>query len=151
MKLEIELVPKTSWYNNLRKILSKSEWDQIRKQCYEQANYKCEICGDTGKNQGYSHDVECHEIWEYDDENYLQKLKGFIALCPMCHKAKHIGLAFVKNEGEKVKEHFKEVNDLEDNEARRKINEAFETFKIRSQYNWETDISLKEKYLRKND
>lgn len=31
MKLEIELVPKTSWWNNLRKILPKSEWDKIRK------------------------------------------------------------------------------------------------------------------------
>ena len=29
MKLEIELVPKTSWWNNLRKSLTKSEWDKI--------------------------------------------------------------------------------------------------------------------------
>jgi hypothetical protein len=28
----------------------------------------CEICKETGKKQGYPHDLECHEIWDYDAE-----------------------------------------------------------------------------------
>ena len=66
-KLTIELVPQTSWYTNVRSNVSKEQWDVIRKKCYAQANNVCEICGDTGKNQGYKHNVECHEIWEYNE------------------------------------------------------------------------------------
>jgi hypothetical protein len=48
MKLTIELVPKTSWYSNVRSNVSKDEWDKIKKKCYIKANYKCEICNGIG-------------------------------------------------------------------------------------------------------
>ena len=81
MKLTIELVPRMCWYSNVRTNVTREKWDIIRKECYRKSNYKCEICGDKGT----THPVECHEIWEYDDVNYVQKLIGFIALCPNCH------------------------------------------------------------------
>ncbi|KAF5437681.1 hypothetical protein C5S35_02845, partial [Candidatus Methanophagaceae archaeon] len=31
LRLKIELVPSTSWYNNLRKYITKEDWDKIRK------------------------------------------------------------------------------------------------------------------------
>ena len=73
--LTIELIPKTCWFSSVRTTVKKKEWDKIRFISYEVANNKCQICGDIGKNQGYKHNVECHEIWEYDDLNKIQKLK----------------------------------------------------------------------------
>ena len=69
MKLTIELVPKTAWFSNLRSILARAAWDKLRKESYKNAAHKCEICGGYGKK----HPVECHEIWEYDDKNHIQK------------------------------------------------------------------------------
>ena len=62
-KLLIELIPKTCHYSNVRTTVSKQEWDKIRFISYAVADNKCEICGDVGTNQGYKHNVECHEIW----------------------------------------------------------------------------------------
>src|SRR5258708_31337818 len=86
LKLTIELVPQTSWYSNLRKVLSQSEWDKIRTKAYADYGNKCGICGATGR-------LNCHEIWQYDGQRRAQKLIGFIALCDLCHHLKHIGLA----------------------------------------------------------
>ena len=58
MKLTIELVPKTSWYSNVRSNVSRSQWDKLRKKCYLNADYKCEVCGDTGIKQGFKWPVE---------------------------------------------------------------------------------------------
>jgi len=83
MKLTIELVPSTAWYSNVRSNVSKEVWDIIRKKSYAKANYKCEVCGDVGTNQGVGHKVECHEIWHYDDDSHTQTLTGLISLCPI--------------------------------------------------------------------
>ena len=88
--LSIELIPSTCHFSNVRTTVKAKEWDKIRLMSYKSAGNKCEICGDTGKNQGYKHNVECHEIWEYDDKNHVQKLIGLISLCPTCHQVKHI-------------------------------------------------------------
>jgi hypothetical protein len=60
MRLEIDLVPSTAWYSNLRNKIPLKEWDRIRKKSYLDADHKCAICGAEGR-------LNCHEIWEYDD------------------------------------------------------------------------------------
>lgn len=147
MKLTIELVPSTSWYSNVRSNVTRSEWDKIRKKCYAEADNKCEICSEQGTSQGFRHRVECHEIWNYDDQTKKQLLEGFIALCPLCHKTKHIGLAFIQNQGERVLNHMMKVNNSSHTETERYINESFVTFDSRSSYNWDVDISYIEKYM----
>jgi predicted restriction endonuclease len=74
LKLTIELVPKTSWYSNLRNVIRPAKWDKLRKSVYAEYEHKCGICGATGGR------LNCHEIWEYIDTNHEQKLIGFIAL-----------------------------------------------------------------------
>jgi len=114
-KLTIELVPSTCWYSNVRDNVTKSEWDKIRKSTYKKANYLCEICG----GKGHRWPVECHEIWEYDDENHTQTLKGLIALCPDCHKVKHFGLTSTRSEHElhHAINHLKNVNNFSKTEV----------------------------------
>mgnify|MGYP001580783144 CR=1 FL=1 len=151
MKLTIELVPKTAWYTNVRSNVSKQEWDTIRKKCYKNANYKCEICYDVGQNQGVKHPVECHEIWDYDDKTKKQTLKGLISLCPYCHKTKHVGLAQINGEEEIVLKQLMKVNNISRKEAEEYINRSFSIWKTRSNFKWELDITYIQKYLNKDE
>jgi len=137
MKLTIELVPSTSWFSNLRSMLTSEEWDKIRKGCYKNANYKCEICGGVGEK----HPVECHETWEYDEVKNIQKLISLISLCPSCHEVKHIGLAGIKGRTKQAMDHFCKVNGCTLSEAEIYIKEVFTTWNNRSKKQWELDIS----------
>ena len=138
MKLTIELVPSTSWLNNLRSILSKKDWDTLRRQTYIDAEYKCEVCSGVGSK----HLVECHETWSYDDKKKIQKLEGLIALCPKCHMVKHMGFAYIKGNGEKAKNHFIKINKISENKANKYIKDAFSLHHKRSLYDWSVDISF---------
>lgn len=137
-RLTIELVPASTWYNNLRKHFTKEQWDELRKQVYKQYNYRCGICGVKAK-------LNCHEIWEYDDDNCIQRLKGFIALCDMCHHVKHIGFAKeLANKGQlnfdDVKNHFLKVNNCAEEEFNEYLDMVFDIWGIRSIYEWDTQF-----------
>lgn len=144
MKLTIELVPKTSWYSNVRSNVSSEQWDIIRRKSYRNANYKCEICNGIGVN----HPVECHEIWEYDviAKNKKQTLIGFISLCPNCHKVKHPGLAEINGEMDIVINQLIRVNDMTKNEAVNYISDSFRIWRQRNNFEWEVDISFVNSY-----
>ena len=142
-KLEVEMIPSTNFYNNVRSAVTQYRWDVIRKECYEKANHKCEICGETGKQQGYKHNVECHEIWSYDFLKKNQKLEGLISLCVRCHMAKHIGRAFAVGKQAEVFAHLEKVNQWTHKEVVDYLAEVFREHYIRSQENWTVDL----KYL----
>ncbi len=144
--LTIELVPKTAWYTNVRSNVSKEEWNCIRKKSYQNAGYVCEICGDTGLNQNHKHPVECHEIWQYDDLNHIQKLTGLISLCPNCHTVKHSGLATTKGKLETVIRQLQKVNSMTFEEATEYLQESFLKWIDRSQHEWTLDIEYLKTY-----
>lgn len=146
MKLTVELVPKSSWYSNVRSNVSKGEWDRLRHKSYEQANHVCEICGDVGTNQGYRHKLECHEIWDYDDVNFKQTLIGLISLCPHCHLVKHPGLATINGKLGIVVEQLMTVNDMTAKDAEEYLNEAFDIWRKRNKNNYTLDISFLDNY-----
>lgn len=138
LKLTIELVPATSWYDNLRKVIPQPEWDKLRKRVYAEYGNRCGVCGAEGR-------LNCHEIWKYDDHNHEQKLLGFIALCDLCHHVKHIGLAGIlafegKLDYEKVVEHFMKVNGCDRKTFERHRDKAFGQWEKRSQHNWKVDL-----------
>jgi 5-methylcytosine-specific restriction endonuclease McrA len=147
-RLSVELIPRTAFYSNLRSHLTDAAWDKVRKKCYFIANYTCEICSDKGINQGFGHPVECHEIWQYDDENGKQILIRLIALCPLCHKVKHAGLAQTNGEEELVINHLMKVNDTGRTKAKNYLKKCFEQWEERNKINWETDISYVKSYLK---
>lgn len=145
--LTIEMVPSTSWYSNVRSNVTTEKWDAIRRKCYSRANNKCEICGDVGTNQGFVHKVECHEIWDYDDSTLTQKLIGLIALCPYCHKTKHVGLATIRGEEEIVIKQLMKVNKITRKAAKEYITKSFEKYHNRSKFKWELDITMLGDYI----
>jgi len=139
MELEIELVPSTAWYSNLRNKISKEEWDKIRKQSYVDSNHRCSICNADGR-------LNCHESWEYDDKKYIQKLKGFVALCDNCHMVKHIGFASIQaNKGlldmKELIKHFIKVNKVNEIEFKKHQHQSFREWERRSKNKWEIDLS----------
>ena len=137
-KLKIELVPKTSWGNNARSIWKSHVWQKVRLYASERSKNKCEICGGVGER----HPVECHEVWEYDDENHIQRFVRLIALCPACHMVKHMGRAQVIGKLDLAIKQFTKVNRCTDEEAMEYIHNQFEQYHKRSEYEW--DVQLEE-------
>lgn len=137
LRLTVELVPQTCWFSNVRSAVSKSRWDTIRKQVYDQAWHVCQICGGVGNK----HPVEAHEIWSYDDEKLIQKLEGMIALCPPCHAVKHFGFSCIRGKEERTLLHLMRVNNFNQKQAQQYIEKTFKLWEKRSQKEWKLDIS----------
>lgn len=140
--LTIELVPSTSWFNNVRSVVSRKQWDAIKAMVFGKAWDTCEICSGVGPK----YPVECHEIWHYDDKKLIQKLIGMIALCPDCHMVKHMGLAIIQNKGNKALKHFMKINSLTKKVAEKSIEKAFILWEKRSKKKYKLDISHLQEY-----
>jgi 5-methylcytosine-specific restriction endonuclease McrA len=142
MKLTLDLVPASCFFTNVRAFVSKKQWDTIRFKVYSKAYDTCEICGGIGP----AHAVECHEIFEYNDSELIQKLTGMIALCPNCHNTKHFGLSELQGKRVKILKHFMKVNKVNKTDAEKYISEQFIIWAKRSKYRWALDISLLKDY-----
>lgn len=138
MKLEVELVPQSMFFNNVRAAVTKAEWDLIKKKVSTKAKYVCEICG----NVGPKHPVECHEIWHYDDTKLIQKLTGMIALCPNCHMCKHIGFAELNGKLDIAIKHMMSINKMKKKTIEDYLVKSFEKWRERSKKQWKLDISV---------
>ncbi len=144
LKLTIELVPSSSWNQNLRSLLKPIMWEKLRKSIYKKNNYKCAICNSGGR-------LHAHEVWEYDDKNHTQKLKSLIAVCSKCHAVKHIGLAGIqaskgKLNYENLVKYFMKVNNCDRITFEKHQKETFKKFEERSRYEWELDLSKLKDY-----
>ncbi len=136
MKLEIELVPDSCWYSNLRSILSPAQWDFVRRDAYSRADGRCMICGAATKR------LEAHERWEYDEENAVQRLKDVIAVCRDCHEVIHIGRTALTGRGEEAERHFMKVNGATYAEYRKALGEANAAHRRRNAVpEWKLDLS----------
>ncbi len=142
MKLKVELIPKTCAASNIRTLIPRKYWDLLRKTAYKQANNKCEICGGVGKDQGYRHDLECHEVWEYNVGLRVQKLVGLMALCPLCHQCKHIGRAKYIGKKDVVMKHMKKINKLTQRKLDEYLEKEFIKYADNSRIRWKLDLGL---------
>lgn len=137
LALEIELIPASSWSNNLRSILKPKMWDEIRKKVYKKNNFKCAICKEKRK-------LQAHEVWKFLKRSKKQKLIDVIPLCYLCHMVKHIGYAQVSGGrilNERLIKHFMDVNQVERKEFQKHLKAAIKRFVDRSQYDWELDVN----------
>lgn len=138
-KFVVELVPRTSFYRNVRSQVSKDVWDWLRRETYKQAGYKCEGCGTSGK-------MEAHEIWHYDDKNHIQKLHGLICLCNLCHLSHHLGFASIKGRLIEVKKHLKKINNWSNSEVEWYVDMVFQVWTERSKYKWNIDLTFLDQF-----
>lgn len=133
-KLSINIIPASAFGQNLRSEIPE-QWDELRRECYRKANYRCEVCGGVG----YNHPVECHEIWEF--KNGIQRLIRLIALCPKCHQCQHPGLARIRGHYSECVAHYARVNGVSEEQAEQDYASAFREWHQRSQQTWVLDIS----------
>ena len=141
-KLNFELVPDGCWGSNLRTILSKAQWDFLRKDAYARAEGKCMICGRKATR------LEAHERWSYDMENGVQKLEDIIAVCHDCHSVIHIGRTQLKGDVERAETHFTRVNKCSYADYVKALGEANEFHrKLNAVPEWKLDLSYFKKYV----
>lgn len=129
-----DMLPDSTWEQNIRKLSGTETWDRLRKHAYGNAGYRCEICGTKGK-------MEAHEHWELDNDTTTQRLVGLYALCPLCHKVHHLGIAKRLGIYHEVKQHMKRVNNWTDIELYAAIELAYEIWEQRSMFTWTVDLS----------
>ena len=139
LELTIDLVPETCWYSSLYREMPRSKWDKLRKQVYAKTGHACQICGTKGR-------LNCHEVWEYDDKKFIQKLKGFVALCSMCHHVKHFGRSqILAGKGQldlnAVIDHFCKANKVSRKVFNAHKSQAFNVWRERSKRKWKTNLA----------
>ena len=139
-----EIVPRNCASKNLRSILRKVVgWGRITRDAKERSGERCEICGECGLEQGSRHTVEAHEIWEYDDQNRIQRLVAVQALCPNCHRVKHIGRWMKRPKHRQVLfDHMKKINEWSEEKLEEYLREVFLLYEMRSiGPSWVLDLS----------
>lgn len=118
-KMDIELVkvltqpivPPALHYMTPRKIMGQSKWNKLKREYRSLADHHCMIC------QRYvSHTpgdwLELHERYEYDFENLVQELVGYVSICHECHMFIHQGLLGIQfQNGEIPTEIYQEILD----------------------------------------
>ena len=136
-RLHVELVPRTCFFSNLRSNLPGKVWQQLRKDCFDLAGHRCEICGEDDSRRS----LECHEIWAYDDDAHVQSLVGLVALCRNCHRVKHMALARHMGWEYQAEQHFMRVNGWNRIRTMAYLEEVFELFEQRSAHPWQLDVT----------
>lgn len=136
-----DMLPTTSWESNLRALLSEAEWDRLRKFCYQAAGNTCVSCGSRGEPH-----IEAHESWSFDEARGIQRLRGLLALCPTCHKAKHLGFANRIGLLPQVLERLKWLNDWDDATLKRELARVERRQEELSLRKWTLDLSFLKTY-----
>ena len=140
-KLNFELGPDGCWYSNLRSILSKKQWDFLRKEAKDRAGGKCMICGRKTDR------LEAHERWSYDEVNAIQKLEDIISVCHDCHSVIHIGRTQLKGNVERAENHFMRVNGCLYADYIAALGEANAVHRRRNEISeWKLDLSYLKRY-----
>lgn len=85
--------------------------------------------------------LECHEIWDYDEDLYVQILKGLIVLCPRCHQVKHFGRSEIVGIRAQALVQLMGVNGWDNRQAEDHVTEAKIQWAERSRHKWKLDIS----------
>ncbi|MCQ2387681.1 MAG: HNH endonuclease [Clostridia bacterium] len=142
-KLKIELVPDSCWYSNLRSLLSKAQWDFIKKDAKERAQGKCAICGKKTDK------LEAHEQWAYDESKGIQKLANVISVCKDCHSVIHMGRTSLVGNLQKAEDHYMKVNNCSYAEMKADIGKANEEHVRRNKVSeWKLDLSWLKRFIK---
>jgi hypothetical protein len=137
-RLRIELVPSTCWLSNVRSLMKKRAWQRLAAEVAEHGRRCCEVCGGRGRQ----HAVECHEVWFYDERRGVQLLMRLQALCPRCHRAKHLGRTASLGYGEQACAWLAHVNGWDQATTERYVDAVFSQWAARSQRAWTLDLTV---------
>lgn len=80
-------IPKPLFGFAPRTILGQNTWNHMRKRCYFEHDYKCEICGAEPEKGG----LDAHELYEYDYTKGRATFIRTVCVCKTCHRGIHSG------------------------------------------------------------
>ncbi len=100
---KFNILPEKCHLQNIRNLLTSSQWKRIRKLCLQKAKNKCQQCGFKPDSTSK---LDCHEDWVFDDNTRTQSLGKLMILCKYCHNLKHLDFHFESNNGSKLIDHF---------------------------------------------
>jgi hypothetical protein len=128
LTLAVELVPTSCWCSTVRDHVRREQGDQVRRETSRHAQNRGEICG----GQGPEWPVECHAVWHADDVALVR----LIALCPACHRTKHIGLAEVRGHVAEARSQVAQINGWTEAETAAYLAPVWPLWGERSAYDW---------------
>lgn len=148
--IKMQLIPSTANGLNLRTILKKREWQNISRTVRFANDGYCEYCGE----QFNPVELEAHEVWKFDKKRKRMRLKDIVGICPLCHKAVHIGRTrSVEGEDKYLMaaNHYMLVNNRSYKEFSEDLKKAYRKCKKRSRVKWKLKVNKKDvdKILRK--
>ena len=133
-ELFVDLQPKDSNIS-LRRILTDTDFSSLRQLVVKRVAYKCEFCDKEclAKDKQY---LEVCERFSYNTKSKTQKLERILALCKECYSTvrvldKAIALG-----------HLMDINDIDKDDAKQHINDAYTLWKSRCLINWNVDLSI---------
>jgi hypothetical protein len=129
-----EMLPVTTWEQNVRHLMGGPTWDRMRRHAYRATGFRCGICGQGGP-------LEAHESWTLANETCVQQLTGIMAHCPLCHKAKHMGVAKRLGIWPDVCAQLRLVNNWSQSDLEAAVQEAREVWEQRCDWPWTVDLS----------
>jgi hypothetical protein len=129
LRLSIEPIPESSGLASLANLLPPWQWDRIRRSVYQRAGYRCQTCGREGM-------LQCHEVWQYNEETGIQWLRGFAALCRDCHDVKHILFNRDIARHKELMRHFIAVNRISQEQAEQYLQTASQQQRRLNQRHW---------------
>jgi hypothetical protein len=139
--LFVDLIPQTSWFENVRRAVDARDWDRLRLMVYRRAGHRCEACGAaSGRDSGVR--LDAHERFTYDIPSGIQRLVRLVCLCHWCHTATHMGMAGVRGVRDEAIAHLMTVTGMSPGQAEEHIDEAFARWERRSRVSWQVDLSL---------
>jgi len=92
LKITPHLVPKPLWGKSAAQLFKgkgRAVWKRIRTDALQVALHACQVCSDPGPDSA----LNCHELWDYDDERGTATLVGLRIQCRNCDCAVHMGRA----------------------------------------------------------
>lgn len=94
---------------NPRTIMGNAAWNKMKIAKRSEANHHCQIC-DRYVPHVKGDWLECHEVYEIDEENLEFRLIDIVAICNTCHGYVHLGLTgLLYSQGKITEERYWEI------------------------------------------
>lgn len=138
-----QLVPSSAFNQNLRAIMSATQWKKFRQLVFAKHGLRCQFCNAMPKS------LDCHEIWRYkiDTDIAIQELTAVYPLCKRCHQVCHIGFWQLQGPVDHIIAHMAKVRKISLQQAKKEIADAFVLHNHLSSFEWSLDISAADSYI----
>jgi hypothetical protein len=136
--LNIELVPYTMHYKNVRAVVPGEVWHVVCDITHQMHNRRCCKC----RRSAVEARLECHEVWSFTTSPApVMKMTGMLSLCHLCHMGKHIKFAELNGELPATRTHLMKYHQLTPLQFWWKVQKAVAKVRQLSRYEYSLDLT----------